>query len=215
MAGTICKLGYAIAAVNIDDHVVHRCLRHISRACVHDGVTYHTCVVAHVTGVSIRSEARNRAIAQLIKANCDIITCVDVDCIVPPGLPQHTVKTVRRGTALIHLVRDVDREPETDEDLSAYLRLPQRVTGLGGYVSLAATDWLRVGGWDERCVGWGGEDNVLHSRLKSARVRIVISAMFPLLHVRHVKRDDRRRHKLNLLYSHIDQPNFLARYLEP
>ena len=49
---------------------------------------------------------------------------------------------------------------------------PRRGTNLaGGSLMMTRDAWLRVGGWDERIVGWGGEDDLMTLALERLEVR--------------------------------------------
>jgi hypothetical protein len=213
MGAAVQRLGFAIAAVNIPHETIARCVYTIEEACDVDNVPYDIHVQETVSGPSIRCEARNRAIAALAK-RCSVIVCVDVDCLIPPGLPAETLTKVRPGVAYLHYVRNIDLEQWRGwANREGYLAIPVRWTGLGGYLAVATMDWLAVGGWDERCRGWGGDDVVMFRRIIRSGIRIVKSSRFPLLHVRHPQRDARTFHYSNLAMSNTPQPNFLEQYL--
>lgn len=53
-----------------------------------------------------RSAARNQAILALIR-RCEKIVCLDVDCLVPPGLIDFAAENIRDGRAVWTLVRKI------------------------------------------------------------------------------------------------------------
>jgi hypothetical protein len=213
MGAAVQRLGFAIAAVNIPHETIARCVYTIEEACDVDNVPYDIHVQETVSGPSIRCEARNRAIAALAK-RCSVIVCVDVDCLVPPGLPAETLMKVTPGVAYLHYVRGISLKQWLGwANRERYLALPIWWGGMGGYLALATTDWLAVGGWDERCRGWGAEDVVMFRRILRSGIKVVISSKFPLLHVNHPQRDERTFRNSNLALSNKPQPNFLKQYL--
>lgn len=55
----------------------------------------------------------------------------------------------------------------------------------GGVFLIARVAFLRVGGWDERFRGWGGEDDAMSYRLERARVPAIELDQRPALHLAH------------------------------
>jgi len=55
----------------------------------------------------------------------------------------------------------------------------------GGAFAIRRDTLLEAGGWDERFVGWGGEDDALSYRLERARVAAVQIDEAPALHLWH------------------------------
>lgn len=66
--------------------------------------------------------------------------------------------------------------------------LRDKLTVPGGMFAIRHDAFFHVGGWDERFVGWGGEDNALASKLERARVPIRVSPGVAL-HLWHERAD--------------------------
>jgi len=137
------------------------------------------------TEASERAESRNRAIAKLYN-DCDIILTLDVDCLVPPGLIDWALSVVRHGVCAHATFRKIDLPEEpTEYRWEEWLRVPPWGGGQGAFNVMTKEDWLRVGGWDERLKGWGGEDDILWWRMSQLGIAIVKTASWPFMHVNH------------------------------
>ena len=55
----------------------------------------------------------------------------------------------------------------------------------GGVFLIARSAFVRLGGWDERFRGWGGEDDALSYRIKHAGIPVVELDRRPALHLHH------------------------------
>ena len=73
-------------------------------------------------------------------------------------------------------------------DWEQFAGRPVRTAGRGSWVAMTTADWFSVGGYDERLVGWGGDDDILFERIARAGVELVASTAWPLVHVHHQAR---------------------------
>ena len=200
-------IGIAIAAVGIKPEVVRRCYRSLSDARI--TVPYRVHVQTECEPFS-RSAARNRAILQLIP-HCDKIVCLDVDCLVPPGLIELADQHIRDRHAIWTLVRKVaafDGRYHWDQ----WKKIRTWPWGTGAFVGMTTADWLLVGGWDERLTGWGSEDDVLAVRRRQHGIETLKVTGHPLVHVDHEYRGrDMEQAKKNRKLGEVPPPkNYLA-----
>lgn len=182
-------IGIAIAAVGIQPEIVRRCYQSLADARI--SVPYRVHVQTTCEPFS-RSAARNQAILALIP-HCEKIICLDVDCLVPPGLVEHAAENIRDGQAVWVLVRKVanfDGQYRWDE----WKALKPWPWGTGAFVGMTTADWLLVGGWDERITTWGGEDDVLARRRKEHGIKTLKVTEFPLVHIEHEYRGRNFQH---------------------
>ncbi|MBB1484368.1 hypothetical protein H5392_10910 [Tessaracoccus sp. MC1865] len=136
--------------------------------------------------------ARNRGVAAAGEAGATMVALLDVDCLPEPGFvadytsrlrdaatqPGPSVVTGRvrylpeglRGDdytpeRLAEVGRDHPARtvPETDDLLAADVNLLWSLN-----IATSITDWHRIGGFDERYVGYGGEDTDFGRRLAVA-----------------------------------------------
>jgi len=68
----------------------------------------------------------------------------------------------------------------------------------GASVLLSRSAYLAVGGWDERFLGWGGEDDAMSDLLRRAEVPAVELDTRPALHLHHRRRPS----------SSLNQPDY-------
>jgi len=136
-----------------------------------------------------RSKCRNQGILAMLD-KCEVIVCVDVDMLVPPGLVKHTIENVKDGTAVWAKCRNLNLVQQDDFHWKEWMKLPVR-HGAGSWVAMTVADWLRTGGWDERITSWGGEDDVLRARRKDKGIETKVTDDFPLMHVNHSVRGSR------------------------
>lgn len=124
----------------------------------------------------------------------------DADIVLGDALPQ-ALEYLARGAQAVKPYR---RLLDLDEAESARVRggefdwLPPRadaasgregigehIVFAGGAFLIARAAFVRMGGWDERFRGWGGEDDALSYRLERARVAAVELDARPALHLAH------------------------------
>ena len=174
-------IGIAIAAVGIPKEIIRRCYQSLADARI--AVPYRVHIQTTCEGKFSRSSARNQAILALLPY-CDKIVCLDVDCLVPPGLIEYAAEHIRDGQAVWALVRKVpsfDGRYVWDE----WRAIPPWPWGTGAFIGMTSADWLLVGGWDERIITWGGEDDVLALRRKERGIRTLMVSDYPLVHIEH------------------------------
>ena len=181
-------LGIVVAAVGIADEVRDRFVATLRRTTPLD--TFELSVVIRSFGGFSRAKARNVGILGLFPA-CRAIVCTDVDMLVPPGLVEHTQRAVTDGTAVWAKCRNLPAEKADVLSWEEWLELPIREDGTGSWVAMTAADWLKVGGWDQRLTGHGGEDDILALRRTERGIKTLELRQFPLMHVNHPPRDRR------------------------
>ncbi len=113
----------------------------------------------------------------------------DADVIVGASLPE-TLAYLESGYQLVKPYRRLlDLDPEESRRVAAgeFDWLPPRADGVainreaggeyivfaGGVFLITRAAFMRVGGWDERFRGWGGEDNAMSYQLERARVSAI------------------------------------------
>ena len=201
-------IGIAIAAVGIPRETVRRCYQSLADARI--AVPYRVHVQTACEGQFSRSAARNQAILALIP-HCEKIICLDVDCLVPPGLIEYAAENIRDGQAVWTLVRKIptfDGQYRWDE----WSTMSLWPWGTGAFVGMTAADWLLVGGWDERITTWGSEDDVLALRRREHGIETLKVTDRPLVHVDHEYRGRNGEHaRQNRLIGSSPPPrNYLA-----
>jgi len=200
-------IGIAIAAVGIKPEIARRCYRSLADAQIR--IPYRVHVQTTCEPFS-RSAARNQAILALIP-HCEKIVCLDVDCLVPPGLIEFAAENIRDRQAVWALVRRVpgfDGQYRWDE----WRKLKPWSWGTGAFVGMTTADWLLVGGWDERITTWGSEDDILAQRRREHGIETLKVTDWPLVHVDHEYRGrDLEQAKRNRQLGSTPPPqNYLA-----
>lgn len=143
--------------------------------------------------------------------DCKVIACTDADYIVPCGLLSHVAEMTTTRHLWV-LRRDLQEPHAPSRNWIRWLKRPEHETCWGSFNALSADNWRRIGGWDERCFGWGGEDDILHLRIREARIPTIIVRTFPLMHIEHAHRPFRSRgyrSRENMTFADQPQPNFL------
>ena len=156
------------------------------------------------------AQAKNRGIMAIIQ-RCRAICCTDVDHVVPPGLLDYTVRMTTSDHLWV-LHRDVTAKDVSKKAWEEYLRLKVDQCP-ASWNSLSSRNWFKIGGWDERCYGWGGEDDILHVRIRQAGIRTIACSDWPLCHVFHnTNREfcrENRRSAENMKFLKTKQHNYL------
>ncbi|MGH8041980.1 MAG: galactosyltransferase-related protein [Rudaea sp.] len=108
------------------------------------------------------------------------------------GRGYQTIKPYRR-------LLDLDEAESTHVRAGEFDWLPQRTDAAtpnregvgeticfaGGVFLIARAAFVRIGGWDERFRGWGGEDDAMSYRLERSRVPAIELDQRPALHLAH------------------------------
>ena len=179
-------LGIVVAATGIPKKICDRFIETLTET------TPANCICELVTETEdfSRAKCRNQGILFLM-GKCRVIVCVDIDMLVPPGLAEYTLENVQDGEALWAKCRNLRSDQAKTLDWKGWMNLPVRECGMGSWVAMTTADWLRVGGWDERLTGYGGEDDTLVLRREEKGIKTKTTRAFPLMHVNHQDRHHR------------------------
>lgn len=185
-------LGIVVVAVGIDEAVRKRFGKTLIATTSDAAMACGDFKLKAVTEMAdfTRSKARNEGILVLLNT-CRVIVCTDVDMLVPSGLVEYTQAMVTDGTAVWAKCRNLPAEKAATLNWKEWLELPIREDGTGSWVAMTTADWLKVGGWDERLTGHGGEDDILALRRSEGGINTMELRQFPLMHVNHPPRDRR------------------------
>ncbi len=160
------------------------------------------------------ARARNTGIKSLLET-CDVIACIDADLIIPPGLIDKCYKSVMNSHSNYWArMRDVDcwRSmfwPLEQKTWDEWKDAPLREGGRGSWNAMRPEEWIKSGGFDERCWGWGGEDDVLHETLAARGIPTFREDRFVLAHVRHEARPWPNRANENIAITKPTEWNWL------
>lgn len=159
------------------------------------------------------SSAKNAGIRACLAKGCRVIACCDADQLIPPGLLDYVAAHTVAGRHLWAVRRNLLATETAARQWMRWLDLPTFEPSLGSFNALTAEDWKKVGGWDERAFGWGGDDDLLHLRIRQAGIVTQAVRQFPLMHVDHRPRPfltQCRRSAENMRLSQVPQPNYLG-----
>lgn len=178
------------------------------------------------------ARSKNEGIRKAIADGCDIIVAVDIDTPIPPGLLDFTRDTLEQSpkTHLWVTRKDMSLEEYEKHDYAAWSAM--RPHGWrektfphgycwGSYNAMTKAAWSKIGGFDERCFGWGGEDDLLHFRAKEAGLTLLADSAWPLAHINHPYRpyrvENNRGAENVKKFREGKQPNYLLvpRKFEP
>ena len=136
-----------------------------------------------------------------------VIVFTDADLLIPGMLPR-SVDHCMRNTHVVKPYRQVlDLSPETTAhlhagDAAALQDMPATATTrqmqgevaplCGGAFAIRRQTFLRLGGWDERFVGWGGEDDAFSYKVQRARLPTLEFDDAAALHLHHPRSNDRQ-----------------------
>ena len=134
------------------------------------------------------AKAKNAGIRTLLD-QVDGIACIDCDYIVPPGLFEFLAHPSVQPFHVWVRRRDIPEGEAARRAWWKWLRRPVFESCWGSCNYLSCENWLKVGGWDERTFGWGGDDDVLHNRIPRTGVKQIKIDGLPLMHVEHPLRD--------------------------
>jgi hypothetical protein len=180
-------------------------------------IHFMTCRSADAAQINICT-AKNSGIRRLIARGCQGVVCLDVDYLVPPGLLELLVYPAVQPFHVWVRRRDIQPEDAPARAWADWLKRPIFSEGgecRGSCNYMSAENWLKAGGWDERAgVGWGGDDDVLHWRVREKGIRTMRFDSIPLSHVAHGRRPwaltGQYRGADNAAWMKVPQPNYLG-----
>ena len=156
--------------------------------------------------------AKNVGLRRLIP-ECDGVVCIDADYIIPPGLFELLAEPALQAFHVWARRRDCSADEAKRRAWADWLNLPVFPDCWGSCNYMTSENWLKVGGWDERTYGWGGDDDVLHIRVGQVDIERRKIDMLPLMHIAHGLRQwggVNARGKENVKWASVPQPNYLA-----
>lgn len=127
-----------------------------------------------------------------LHARGEILVLHDNDMMVPADYAASLVERVRAGYEVVNLKRFIFylEEAHTRKFFDARATLmefpPEAITQNlegGGSIAITRESFFRIGGMDERFIGWGGEDNDFWERAQTLRVWPY--AHLPIIHLWH------------------------------
>lgn len=136
-----------------------------------------------------KSWAYNVGVAQ---AKANIVVCHDGDILVPSRYAQEIIKHLRNGeNDVVHLQRflfclnqgDTEGIFVTPDFLVRCVPERVRQNWQGGTLAISKEAFYQIGGYDQRFVGWGGEDNEFFDRCRT--LRAFRSGYLPFIHLWH------------------------------
>jgi hypothetical protein len=149
-------------------------------------------------------------------ASADVLVLHDNDLLAPSDYAAHILGVVHRGFDVVNLKRfifylaqDHSRDVmqgKASLTSAAPLSIMQNAQG-GGSVAITRAAYEAIGGFNERFVGWGGEDVEFWERACSRRVWSY--AFLPLVHLWHgaqPEKGGRESETLALYHSLAQQP---------
>jgi hypothetical protein len=134
-------------------------------------------------------------------AGADVLLFGDADVIVPGGLDEAATLCTRLATVAKPYRHLVDLTPEETAHVRAQgargarvrvdaARLDRDAIGerlvlCGGWFAMRSAAFAALGGFDERFVGWGGEDDAMSIKVERARLTTYELDGAPALHLWH------------------------------
>jgi glycosyltransferase involved in cell wall biosynthesis len=155
--------------------------------------------------------ARNAGIRELL-SDCDGIVCIDADYIISPGIFELLMEPAVQDFHVWIRRRDIKLEDARPRKWREWLSLPVFTDCWGSLTYLSKKNWLRLGGFDQRCVSWGAEDDICHIRIGQLGIERRRIDAFPLMHIAHGVRPFggvNARGQENLKWVKVPQPNYL------
>jgi len=191
-------IGIVVVAVNIEDKIRTRFrdILYSSSSLYMDWictVRYWEEYSMNIDGLLNKSEALNDGITRL-RDECEIIICTDIDMLIPPQLIEYTYEMLKvpNNTNLWIPARNIDEDKITPIEWDKWKKLPLRMSGTGSFNAMRTEDWIESGGWDERFIGWGGEDDFFKLQREHFGIKTIVSTDFPLMHVNHLPRQNKQ-----------------------
>lgn len=157
--------------------------------------------------------ARNIGIRRCLDAGCVGVVCIDADYIIPPGIFELCLEPHMQPYHLWIRRRDITIPEARPRRWREWLEKPVFQDCWGSCNYLSAANWRKVGGWDERTYGWGGDDDILHIRIGQAQIERRRIDSFALMHLAHPPRvwvTQGYRGTENMKFAQQPQPNYLA-----
>ena len=133
------------------------------------------------------------------KAKAETLILHDNDLLIPECYVDMNLNWLSKGYDLVNLKRyifglnkaDTDRlHSGSSIDHSFHPQYIMQNAKGGGSLTITKSAYQRIGGFDNRFAGWGGEDNELWQRAQI--LNIYPYANLPLIHLWHMPQEDKR-----------------------
>jgi hypothetical protein len=119
---------------------------------------------------------KNRGIDAALADGCQVLVVTDIDMAFPDPT-WHRMTGCRRGEAIVPVYV---LAPAFDSRVTCTAAAED--PGCEGTVAMTAADWRRVR-FDERCIGYGADDGILHKAIARAGIRH--DRQFRVYHIAH------------------------------
>lgn len=143
---------------------------------------------------------KSAGLNELLRRNLDkyqVIIQTDIDLLVPPGLIDHSFRSVASHSKIAyhHYLRHA-WPVELEGKLYKHYNFKEWQTRKGVFCSgcwnaMNVKTWRLSGGWNEDMVEWGYEDTEFLERAKIRGIRWIVDSQFGLVHVNHPPRTKR------------------------
>jgi N-terminal domain of galactosyltransferase len=123
-------------------------------------------------------------------ARTDMLVCHDADILVPQGYARQILDCAAQGFDSLHIQRflfyvgaETSARIVESGQVVPCVPLDVRQNWLGGTLAIRREAYFRIGGFDERFVDWGGEDNEFFDRCTT--LRQTCFGFLPFVHLWH------------------------------
>lgn len=168
-----------------------------------------------------KSKHLNAGIKSLHKKGYKAIIQTDIDLVIPPGLIDTSLDFAKIPKMIFHnhhrrvdqdlVPKFPERYYETDWDFLFQTLIPENANGC--WNSASPETWMSSGGWNERMIGWGMEDDYFRTTAGKFGITFLNHNKFCLLHINHVFRGDNRRAYNKDVAKKFDKSNQLRNWL--
>lgn len=128
-------------------------------------------------------------------AKHNIVAFGDNDIVVPPGALLESMEQCKRiGTASpYNKDKVIDMSPQGTKTFLDSCDIPTNPAGkirtgcnyAGGIMLMTKAMFQRLGGWEERMRGWGGEDSFMYIKLCKLNIPMYEASAYPAIHLYH------------------------------
>ena len=157
------------------------------------------------------ARAKNIGLRRLLP-HVDGVVCIDADYIIPPGLFEFLMEPTMQPFHVWVRRRDISEKDAESRDWVKWVRMGVFGDCWGSCNYMSTENWLRMGGWDERTFGWGGDDDLLHIRIGQFGIERRRIDAIPLMHIQHERRlwsTEGQRGSENIKFARQPQQNYL------
>lgn len=116
--------------------------------------------------------------------SCEIVVKSDIDIVFSRQIFKQLRQNISNRIGMVCIPSNLQSAEELSAATDKWNTLPRDQEAKGACFAMTYNDWKLLKGYDERIVGWGGEDTELFLRA-SKKMKMYVSDIYPIFRIDH------------------------------